>query len=104
MMILQPEHIDSAAVEAAIADVRRKKAPPAIDGVRLEAFDEGLAVHVLHIGPYSAEKPDIDRLHARILELGCVPTGRHHEIYLSDPGRTAPEKLKTIIRQPMRKP
>ena len=64
--------------------------------------EEGRAAQVMHIGPYAAEAPTIERLHAFIREHGCELTGKHHEIYLGDPRRAAPEKLKTIIRQPVR--
>ena len=67
--------------------------------VRLERFEEGLAVQVLHVGPYDQEAPTIARLHAAIAELGYAPAGRHHEIYLGDPRRCAPERLRTILRQ-----
>ena len=50
---------------------------------------------------YSGEMPTVDRVHAYISEQGRQPRGKHHEIYLSDPSRTAPEKMKTILRQPM---
>ena len=56
----------------------------------------------MHIGPYSAEKPNIDRVHAYIAEQGGEPSGKHHEIYVGDPNKSAPEKLKTIIRQPFK--
>jgi hypothetical protein len=55
----------------------------------------------MHIGPYSAEKPTVDLVHGYIHDQGCMLTGRYHEIYLGDPRKAAPEKLKTIIRQPM---
>lgn len=103
MMIMQPDHITQALVEAAAADLRRKKSPPALDKVRFERFHEGLAAQTMHIGPYSAEKPTIDRIHAYIAAQGCAPSGKHHEIYLGDPRRTQPGKLRTVIRQPMRK-
>ena len=68
---------------------------------RLERFHEGLAAQVMHIGPYSAEGPAIAALHEFIAAQGRALRGRHHEIYLSDPSRTAPEKMRTLIRQPM---
>jgi hypothetical protein len=69
--------------------------------VRLERFSEGRAAQVMHIGPYATEGPTIQRLHAFIAEQGCERAGKHHEIYLSDPRRSAPEKMKTIVRQPV---
>jgi hypothetical protein len=102
MLIMQPDPITPAMVEAARDELFRKKAPPALDKVRFERFHEGLSAQIMHLGPYSAEKPTIDRIHAYIAEHGEL-TGRHHEIYLGDPRRTQPEKLRTVIRQPMRK-
>jgi hypothetical protein len=69
--------------------------------VRLERFREGRVAQVLHLGPFSEEPATIVRLHAFIAEHGLVPTGRHHEIYLNDVRRTAPERLRTILRQPV---
>jgi len=103
MMMVQPDHITPPMVEAAIEELRRRKNPAALDKVRFERFHEGLCAQIMHIGPYSAEKPNIERVHAYIAEHGCEPAGRRHEIYLSDLRRTAPEKLRTIVRQPMRK-
>ena len=104
MMIMQPAHITAAMVESATETLRRKKNPPALGLIRFETFYEGLSAQVMHIGPYSAEKPTIDRLHAYIVENGGTARGRHHEIYLSDPRRSDPQKLKTVIRQPMTAP
>jgi hypothetical protein len=71
--------------------------------LRLERFKEGLSVQTMYLGPYSDEGPTIRALHEEFLPAnGLTETGKHHEIYLSDPRRTAPEKLKTIIRQPVR--
>ena len=83
------------------AEAQRKKPNPSLAKVRLETFDEGLAAQVMHIGPYSAEKPTIERLRAFIAEQGFRPRGKHHEIYIGDPRRSAPEKLKTVVRQPV---
>jgi hypothetical protein len=87
-------------IEGAIAEVARKKAPPAIKRLAVVRWTEGPSAQVLHVGPYSAEPPTIERLHAAIAAAGLRPRGRHHEIYISDPNRTAPERLKTLIRQP----
>lgn len=103
MMIMQPDLVTREIVDAAVIDLRKKKNPPALEMVRFECFHEGLATQTMHIGPYSAEKPTMDRLHHYIADCGCEPAGKHHEIYLGDPRRTQPEKLKTVIRQPMRK-
>jgi hypothetical protein len=91
--------------EAALAKVRKdvlaKKPIPLARKVRLKTWTEGLCAQVLHVGPYAAERPTIKRLHDFIKAQGYRPTGRHHEIYLSDPRRTSPRNLKTILRQPM---
>lgn len=101
MMIMQPAFVPEGVIDAAISEVRAKKALSAIDRVRLEAFTEGRCAQVLHIGPYAAEGPTIERLHAYI-GARAHRTGRHHEIYLSDPRRSDPRKWRTILRQPMR--
>jgi hypothetical protein len=104
MMIAQPAVVTPLRLERAIEEVRGKRQLAAIDRVRLERFEEGLAAQVLYIGPYHAEGPTIERLHAFIRDHGLTFDGRsqrHHEIYLGDPRRAAPEKLRTIIRQPV---
>ncbi len=100
-MIMQPDWIDAAMVEEAKTVVASKKNLPALDKMRFETYAEGLSAQILYIGPYADEGPTIARLHAFIAEHGYRPAGKHHEIYLSDPRRTAPEKLKTVIRQPI---
>ena len=102
VMILQPEFIAQREVKAAFAEVRKKKNPAALDRVRFEALEEGPSVQILYLGPFAGEAPTIQRMHDYIHAAGKELRGKHHEIYLSDPRRTAPEKLKTIIRQPMR--
>jgi hypothetical protein len=101
-MILQPEFIGQVEVDAAFEQVRKKKSPAALDRVSFAKLDEGSSVQVLYSGPFSGEGPTIQRMHDFIHAAGKELHGKHHEIYLSDPRRTAPEKLKTIIRQPMR--
>lgn len=103
MLVVQPEMVTSDLFTGVVAEVARKKKLPLLDHVRLETFAEGLSAQILHVGPYSAEAPTIARLHDSIKEQGYVLRGKHHEIYLGDPNRTAPEKLKTIIRQPAKK-
>jgi hypothetical protein len=99
-LITQQEPINEAVLTEAI-DGARSKAPTAIDRVRVTRWNEGLAAQVLHIGPYSTEGPSIIALHQGIAALGLRPRGRHHEIYLGDPRRSAPEKLRTLLRHPV---
>ena len=103
-MISQPDAVTFDRFERARDEVRRKKGLAALDRARLEGFEEGLAAQITYLGPYSDEGPTIERLHAFIHELGYTFDGRrekHHELYLGDPRRSAPEKLRTIIRQPV---
>lgn len=98
-MIAQPEPVTDEVFTTAVAAARAKA--PAAAMARREVLDEGRAAQVLHVGPYADEGPTIARLHAFIASEGLMPAGRHHEIYLRDPRRTAPERLTTIIRQPV---
>ena len=100
-MIMQPEFITPALVEEATKEVQRKKKLGSLALVRFEAFKEGKAAQILHIGPFSEEGPTIEKVHAFIENNCSRRIGKHHEIYLSDIRRAAPEKWKTIVRQPM---
>lgn len=100
-MIMQPDSVTKGIVNDAKIQVIETKNPPSISSLRLESYHEGLSAQIMHIGPYSEERPTIERLHAFVKEEGYKLHGKHHEIYLSDPRRTAPEKLKTVIRQPI---
>jgi hypothetical protein len=100
LMILQPVWATAELIEAAMAEVRRKKRLPGLDRLRLEPFEEGLCAQVLHVGPFANEGPTIERLHAFVHTHGQL-RGKHHEIYLSDIRRAAPERWKTILRQPV---
>ncbi|HYU56616.1 MAG TPA: GyrI-like domain-containing protein [Actinomycetota bacterium] len=100
-MIAQPTLATPAMVEAARDRVARKRPCPALEAVRLETFDEGRCAQVMHVGPYADEPATIAALHAFIAEQGLRPYGRHHEIYLGDPRRTRPDRLRTILRQPV---
>ena len=99
-MIMQPEYIVADLVQAARVQVARKKKLPALPLLRLETFHQGQAAQIMHLGPYAAEAPTIAQLYQFIAAQGGQRMGKHHEIYLNDPSRTAPEKLKTVIRQP----
>lgn len=100
MMILQPPIVTAEQAAECIDAVREKKNPPAIDRIRYDGYDEGLAAQVLHVGPFSDEGPTIARLHEYIAGRGAL-RGKHHEIYLTDIRRADPSRWKTIIRQPM---
>ena len=102
LMIMQPDFITAELVEHAVAEVRRKKAPAAIDRLRFEVLAEGACAQILHVGPFSEEGPAVGRVHRFIESLGRRLAGKHHEIYLSDIRRAAPAKWKTVIRQPMK--
>jgi hypothetical protein len=103
LMIVLPDEVPAEFVEEVRADVAAKKNPPRLADVRVESFTEGPSVQVLHIGPYAAETPTIERLLAFAAKNGLEFAGAHHEIYLGDPNRSAPEKLKTGLRYPVRK-
>jgi hypothetical protein len=99
MMILQPPETTTEIARAAIADaIERKRVAP---GVRFEQLTEGRCAQVMHRGPYAEEGPTIERLHAFIAGEGLSLGGHHREIYLSDPRKVAPERMRTIIRQPV---
>lgn len=101
LMIMQPDFISAEMFTAAGQEVTRKKNPAALPLVRFEPFREGRAAQTLHIGPFDAEGPTIRKVHDFIAAGGHKRSGRHHEIYLSDLRRGAPEKWRTIIRQPL---
>ena len=101
-IIAVSDDVTSAIFEEAVAEVRRKKGnSDALDRLRFERWREGRSAQVMHVGPYSEERPTIERLHAFIAEQGLRPRGAHHEIYLGDPRRADPSKLKTVLRQPV---
>ena len=100
-MIMQPEIVTAKMVQEAIEQVKLKKNPTSLPLLRFESFEEGGSAQIMHIGPFSEEGPTIEKLHAFIEGNGKKRRGKHHEIYLSDIRRAAPEKWKTIIRQPV---
>ncbi|MEE9189084.1 MAG: GyrI-like domain-containing protein [Anaerolineales bacterium] len=102
LMIMQPDEVTQEIVAAAQGELARKKDPPALSKLRYERYHEGLSVQIMYLGAYADEGPTIARMHEFIRENGYDFNGKHHEIYLGDPRRTAPEKLKTVIRQPVK--
>jgi hypothetical protein len=100
-MIMQPDFVDKKVFEMAFEQVKIKKNLLMLSKIRFQSFNEGLSVQIMYIGPYSSETPTIEKLHKFVKESGHNLRGKHHEIYLSDPRKTAPEKIKTIIRQPI---
>lgn len=103
MMIMMPDWIERSMFESIKEDLGRKDPPIDLAEVRFEIFAEGLCVQTLHVGPYDDEAQTLRRMHQEFIpERGLELTGRHHEIYLNDPRRVAPENLRTILRQPVR--
>jgi hypothetical protein len=101
LMICQPDIVDAELAVAQIAAVTAKKKLARGHEVRLEHFGDGPAAQLMHLGPYVDEGPNIARLHDFVAESGKKLSGKHHEIYLSDPRKVAPEKVRTILRQPV---
>ncbi|MCW5876404.1 MAG: GyrI-like domain-containing protein [Anaerolineales bacterium] len=100
-MIMQPEPVSAAHFAQAREELRKKKELRSLDLARFEAFEEGLCTQIMHIGPFSEEPATIARMIAFGEEHGYRARGKHHEIYLSDPRRTAPERLRTVLRHPV---
>lgn len=101
MLIRQPNDLTAEQFAEAHARATQKKGLEALADVRVEALAEGLSAQTLHIGPYADEAPTIALLHQSIEEQGRAPRDKHHEIYLGDPRRSDPARLKTILRQPI---
>lgn len=101
LLILQPDHIDEDLFAEACRQLAKKKPHPLLAQLRLERFHEGLAIQTMHVGPYADEPRTLAQMRDFAGANGCVYRGKHHEIYLGDPRRSAPEKLRTILRQPV---
>jgi hypothetical protein len=102
-MMMQPEHITKERFAEALEQLHKKKPSPGLDRLRLERFREGLCIQTMHIGPYSEEPATVERLRAFAAENGYSFANQHHEIYLSDPRRSAPAKMKTVLRHGVRR-
>ena len=103
MMIMQPDWVTPEWVKKVKTDVTKKKKLASLANLRFEAYHEGLAVQILYTGPYDQEAPTITEMHKFIKSSGYQTNGKHHEIYIGDVRKTPPEKLQTILRQPIRK-
>jgi hypothetical protein len=103
LMIAMPEWVTSEMVEESHKEVAGKKELPALTHLRFESYHEGISIQTLYLGAYADEGPTIAAMHEFAKAQGYALRGKHHEIYLGDPRRTAPEKLKTVIRQPIQK-
>ncbi len=102
LMIMLPDWIDRDVFAAAVGQVRAKSNPARLDDVRLESLSEGRCVQTLHVGSFDAEADVLARMHDEFIpDNGLRRVGKHHEIYLSDFRKTAPEKQRTILRQPV---
>ena len=100
LMMMHPNEISKEMIEDAINQAGKKKENPYYNDLRFETYAEGKAAQIMHIGPYDTETENIAKIHQYIRDNGHALSGLHHEIYLSDPRRTAPEKWRTVIRQP----
>jgi hypothetical protein len=102
LLMMQPEYVTPELFAEAVEQVKKKKNPAALPLMRFEAYAEGQVAQIMHIGPFSAEGPTIAKVHDFIAANGGKLSGKHHEIYLSDIRKAAPEKWKTVVRQPFR--
>lgn len=102
-MLMVPDFVERSMFDAAVAKAQRKLGSPP-QSLRFDAYHEGLSVQFLHVGSYADEAPAIKRMHEEFIpQHGLVETGWHHEVYLSDPRKVAADKLKTVVRQPVKR-
>jgi hypothetical protein len=108
LMILQPNVITPDFFDEGLEQVRKRKGDsPALSKLRLAEFEEGLCMQTMHVGPYASEPATVERMRVFALETGIQDQvglgGKHHEIYLGDPRKADPAKLKTVLRHPVKK-
>lgn len=101
LLICVPAEAGDDDIASALAVARRKHPSESLDHLYVRTVREGVAVEAMHIGPYDAEPETIARMHEMARSAGLSPRGAHHEIYLGDPRRTDPRKLRTVLRQPL---
>jgi hypothetical protein len=102
LLIRTPDFVTPAQRAAAVRQLVARGKDTLVARVKLERLEEGRCVQALHVGPYDEERRTLEAMHALAAERGLLPDGKHHEIYLSDPRRVSPERLRTILRQPVR--
>ena len=103
LMILMPDRVTREVFEEGKRRLKEKKNPTFLELANFEIYEEGLSAQIMHMGPYAEEGPTIAKLHDFFQGKGYNFNGRHHEIYLGDPRKCKPEKLRTILRQPIKK-
>jgi len=103
VMLRLPDFVSTAYFDTVVNDLIKNKQTDIYKKARLEQYNEGLAVQIMHIGPYDQEQADIDAMHTFARDNGYALHGKHHELYFGDPRRTKPENLRTILRQPIMK-
>jgi len=101
LLIRVPEFITQKELDRAIKSVMAKGKAPLADQVKLEELAEGRCVQMLHVGPYAKEKTAVDQMQTMVEGKGLHLRGPHHEIYLSDPNRVPPDRIRTILRYPL---
>jgi hypothetical protein len=99
LMIAQPLAVTQEVVNDILGSTAERRPLPALPRVRLTRFDEGRCVQTMHVGPWDTERLALERLQTFMASHGLMPVGKHHEIYLSDPGRVSPERMRTILRR-----
>jgi hypothetical protein len=102
LLVRVPDFVSEGDLTAAQAELKRKGKSVGVEKVKLETIDEGQCIQMLHVGPYDKEQPTIEAMTRFAEQESLEVHGPHHEIYLSDPRRTAPEKIETILRHPVR--
>lgn len=103
MMIMQPKHVTERMLQDALKRLKEKRDDPSLSKLRLKGFHEGFSMQIMHVGPYSEEPRTIEKMKNFAQENGYSLRGKHHEIYLGDPRRAKPEKLRTVLRHPIEK-
>ncbi len=103
MMIMIPDFVKKDQIKKALEILKETKNPVAFSKLYHKKYKDGLVAQIMHIGPYNDEPPTVEKLHKYIEDQGYILDGLHHEIYLSDPRKAKPEKMKTVIRQPIKK-